>query len=70
MIFQDREVELEVDNFVDYVGEVQIAKARITDGTNIVGLHYQLTDLAIEAVNMHNKKIREGKKLQMKMEGF
>ena len=49
---------------------MQIAGARITDGVHVMDLHYQLTDLAIEAVDLHNEKIKDGKKLQMKMEGF
>ena len=70
MIAGDRKVELQVDNFVDYAGEMQIAGARITGGVHVMDLHYQLTDLAIEAVDLHNEKIKDGKKLQMKMEGF
>lgn len=70
MISGDKEVSLDVFQFVDEDGEVQVKSSTITDGTNTINLHYLLTDLAIEAVYKHNEKIKEGKKLQMKMEGF
>ena len=70
MIAGDKEVCLDVSQFVDENGEVQIKSSTITDGINTINLHYSLTDLAIEAVYKHNEKVKEGKKLQMKMEGF
>ena len=70
MIAVDKEVVLNVSQFVDGYGEVQVKSSTITDGINTINLHYLLTDLAIEAVCKHNEKVKEGKKLQMKMEGF